>query len=186
VKKLLAIAAVLAASFTCAGVASADPPILLGSNVTSWPATTALNPGYGNVYAWQYTGRAVGNSSKFSLYFADHSGTEQVGVYSDNSGQPGTLIAAVTYPASGLGWQVQSLSGVSVTLTTTYWLAIVQTSTTGTNTFPMDGNLDVGHGACLDPTPPDAELQGYWVLPKTWPALYSLNYGLCGIGEVVK
>ena len=78
--------------------------------------------------AFSYSAIATGTATKCNLYVASDNGagTVIVGVYSNNNGHPGTLLStgSKTNPTNG-AWNAISISSVSITLGTTYWLALL-------------------------------------------------------------
>ncbi len=180
-KKIVLLAAIVAALVVTA-VALAETQVLLGTTQTSWPVQGEFTPGYQNVYAWQFTAPVSKSTATASFYFASHHSTEVVGIYSDASGVPGTLLGSVSLGSSGTAWKVASL-GVALTSGTSYWIAEDQTGNTGANTYPIDSNFDFT--GCADQVNADRELSGQASLPATWPSVSNVdNY--CPHGFVFK
>lgn len=66
----------------------------------------------------------------------------KVAIYADNSGSPGSLLAAVnTGTACAAGWNTINISDVSIVKDTYYWLSHIQT---GGNTFGVNAYYATG------------------------------------------
>ncbi len=180
-KKIVLLAALVAALIVTA-VALAETQVLLGTTQTSYAVQSTFSPGYQNVYAWQFQATASKAVTTGNFYFTAHPSTEVIGVYSDASGVPGSLLGSVTVP-SGTGWKLANISGVSLTSGTSYWIAEVQTGNTGANTYPIDSNFDFT--GCVDQVNADRELSGQASLPSTWPS-GSFVDNFCAHGFVFK
>jgi hypothetical protein len=97
----------------------------------------------------------------------------KVGLYSDNGGVPGTLLASgsVTSPASG-AWNTATLSsGATINAGTVYWLAFLGTG--GTLSF-----LDQGSGSCSQSHSATglSALPGTWSPGTNWPSCLASAY----------
>jgi hypothetical protein len=100
---------------------SSAPHLLAGeSNVESQVDNNAA----GQAEAFRYTASATGTSKTISFY-VDPSNTAtsgHLGVYSDSSGHPGTLLGQVSFTPVP-GWGTVNLPGSSITSGHVYWLA---------------------------------------------------------------
>ena len=133
----------------------AQPPNDSNGQVDTNPAKTAE--------AFPYVAINSGTANTLEVY-VDSSSTAanvSIGLYSDNNGNPGTLLESGTETTVTPGWNAISVSGVSVTAGTTYWLAILSTS--GTLAFLDDRasglNTDQSQGSS------SSHLNA---LPSTW------------------
>lgn len=101
-------------------------PILVGTDTNG---VTAQAENY--IFGCQFTASATGTSATFRVY-STASGNIKVAIYSDSSGDPGTRLGhnsdgtAVT----GSQWNQITLSGVSISASTVYWL-LVNADTSG-------------------------------------------------------
>ncbi len=180
-RKFVLFGAAVAALFFTA-VALAETQVLLGTTQTSFAVQSTFSPGYQNVYAWQFQATASKAVTTGNFYFTAHPSTEVIGVYSDASGVPGSLLGSVTVP-SGTGWKLANFTGVTLTAGTNYWIAEDQTGNTGANSYPIDSNFDFT--GCADQVNADRELSGQASLPSTWPSVSNVdNY--CPHGFVFK
>jgi hypothetical protein len=87
---------------------------------------------HGVPYAHQWTALTTGTSIEFEVYLdsTNMSSNIQVGLYADNSGDPGALLASAS-KTSGItngGWNAVNVN-TSVTAGTTYWLAAMSGDT---------------------------------------------------------
>jgi outer membrane protein assembly factor BamB len=87
----------------------------------------------GQAEAYRSTASAAGTLSKVSLYVNMGSAATKlvVGVYTDSSGHPGTLLAqgSLTSPVAG-AWNDVALPGGSIASGTNYWIALLGTGGT--------------------------------------------------------
>jgi hypothetical protein len=86
----------------------------------------------GQTEAWPFTASASGPAASASIYL-DASSTAQgvlVGIYADNSGAPGALLATATISSPVAGWNSANFSAnPNITAGTNYWLAVLGTGT---------------------------------------------------------
>jgi hypothetical protein len=117
----------------------------------------------GMAEAFQYTAATSGTVNKLSVYL-DASSTASrvvVGLYADNAGNPGAVLAqgTITAPVAGTFNEV-AVSGAAVTAGQSYWIAVLApTGATGTVQF-----RDVGSGGNTQ-TSASSTLSA---LPATW------------------
>jgi hypothetical protein len=136
---------------------SATSSKLVGNS--SIASVTDDNPA-GTAQAYKFTAGASGTSQTISFY-VDSSNTATAGVlgiYSNNAGNPGTLKGKVSFTPQA-GWNTVTLSGVSITSGTVYWLAELGTS--GTLAYRDETGSSGG-----------SEISGsssLTTLPATWP-----------------
>jgi hypothetical protein len=82
------------------------------------------------VYFQKAVASGPGTIIRLNAYLGGYTGQVQVGVYSDNSGQPGSLLrssAVTTLPATG--WRTIDIPDLAIAGPATYWLAIECDST---------------------------------------------------------
>ena len=124
----LALSLTLAATLALVLSASAQAQVLLGDQ-------SVAPYGDGNVagvaQAFQYTATASGAASAIQLYVDDGTSATKVmvGLYSDKSGRPGSLLASgsLSSPQGG-AWNDIAVSGTaSITSGQTYWIALLGT-----------------------------------------------------------
>jgi Glycosyl hydrolases family 16 len=148
------------------GCTATSPPILAG--------TQALEPSVdtdslGQAEAFQVTGAACGVVSSLNLYLdaSSTAGTIVVGLYTDNAGNPGSLLTQgnTTTPLAG-AWNSIAVPPVSVAAGTVYWIAILGT-TSGVIAF-----LDAPSG-CTSQTSASTTLTSLpqdWTTGTSWPS----------------
>ena len=116
----------------------------------------------GRAEMFQTTGLATGSLTSLTFYLdaSSTAGKVYVGVYSNNNGHPGTLLAQGTPTQLTKGaWNTVTVPAVSITSSTTYWIGILGT-TSGTVAF-----RDRAHGACKSETSSQQNLTAF---PATW------------------
>ena len=125
---LLAIVAMLAVPFT----ASATQTLLVGKNDTGSPLDFHDGNVPGTAEAFKFTAAASGNVERLRFFYDTYpdlepGGSIKLGLYSDSSGNPGTLMASCTVSSanSTKGWNECTVSSTAVTASTTYWLAVL-------------------------------------------------------------
>jgi hypothetical protein len=82
--------------------------------------------------AWPFTATASGNAATAYINLDSTSSAQGVlvGLYSDSSGSPGTLLATATISSPVSGWNNANLSSnPAVTSGTNYWIAVLGTGT---------------------------------------------------------
>jgi hypothetical protein len=92
-----------------------------------------------------YTATDAGIANSLSYYFDSNSTAVPalVGLYADDAGVPGTLLASVTFADPVVGnWNVAPLAGVPVGIGLPYWILSLDpvSDTTGTITFSRDSS----------------------------------------------
>jgi hypothetical protein len=103
-------------------------------------------------------------------------GSAVVGLYSNNAGHPGALLATGTITAPTAGQNTVSVSSASVTAGQTYWIAVL--GRTGTLKFRDRGTVGAGSSETSQQT-------ALTSLPATWTTGTSFSDGLLsavGIG----
>ena len=152
----------LTLTYTPSGPIPPAPTPLVGdnnieSNIDSDPAGTAE--------AFQYTATTTGNSQNLGIYLNGTNAATQVtvGLYTDSSNAPGTLLgqATISSPLDGTWNSVMLSSQVSITAGTKYWIVILAPKGDGTVGF-RDQASDSGTGSI---TSKKANLT---TLPSTW------------------
>jgi YD repeat-containing protein len=149
---------------------------LTSATQTGGPPTTLVGDGNvesvadsnptGNAQAFQYTATTSGTASQIFVYLDATSSASQVvvGLYTDTPGNdPGTLLAqgTINSPTAG-AWNSVTVSGTSITVGTTYWIAVLApSSSTGTIEFR---DVPIGSGSKSE-TSLDTTLTS---LPTTW------------------
>jgi chitodextrinase len=152
--------------------------VLLGEQTIQ--SNTDTDPA-GTAEAFRYTATASGAAASLKLYVS--SGTTatsvKVGVYSNNNGHPGTLLASGTINSPTIGaWNTASLSP-SVTLTsgTTYWIGFLGTG----------GQLsykDTASGNCSEsPAGNLSALPTTWTTGSVWSSCNASAYVLSGASD---
>jgi hypothetical protein len=105
----------------------ADPPIIIG-NTQVFPTDGGGHGGYQFAMPVALSQNATLNSLGLYCYVPD--GTVYLGLYNDNNGAPGALLAST--PASSLvaGWNTVLVSTPLVLTPGTYWLSFIPSSST--------------------------------------------------------
>jgi hypothetical protein len=149
---------------------SAD--VLLGdqnieSNTDSYPA--------GHAQAFQITATATGTLSSLSLYVDPLSMASQgvMGLYSDNGGQPSTLLTQVTFSPQAGTWNTYNVPAVQVVAGTSYWIAVLGLGS-GRLYYRDIGNLYYRIGITCNSVGSGPNLTS---LPATWYTQWT--YGMC-------
>ena len=120
---------------TATSTSTATPITLLGDKSIE---ATVDNDASGQAEAFQYSATSTGTATKLYIYVDAQNTTSQlvVGLYSDVSGQPHTLLGQGTISAPTVGaWNSVSIPGASVTSGTKYWLAVLGAAGTGSPWF---------------------------------------------------
>jgi chitodextrinase len=132
--------------------------LLLGNQTIQGSADN--NPA-GSPEGFRYTAVASGPAASISFYVDSGSSATSLnlGIYTDNAGHPGTLLAngTVTAPKSASWNTATLLTNVTLTSGTTYWIGFVGTG----------GQLnyrDQGSGSCSE----SSSAGGLSALPTTW------------------
>ena len=124
----------------------------------------------GRAQAFQVTAGASGTLSAMSLYVDPLSTASQatMGLYSDNGGQPSSLLTQVTFvPQAGV-WNSYSVPPVPIAAGTPYWIAVMGL---GSGRFYY---RDSGMGCNSVGSPP-----GQTSLPGSWST--GMTYGMCAL-----
>jgi hypothetical protein len=139
---------------------TAPPGVLLGARSVA-PQVDSNSSGMAE--AFQGTASEAGTVSSISVYVDEASTGEKVtaGVYADDNGHPGALLAAGKAVAARAGqWNEIALASTALAADARYWLAILGTG---------DGHLafrDDPQGGChSETTPSELSLDA---LPATW------------------
>ena len=147
-----------AATASVVGAAAGNDPVLFGDqNVeTGLDSNTA-----GWAEAFPFTDTTTGSAQSITVYVDSHSraGTLIAGLYSDNNGHPGTLLASgtSTSPASG-DWNTVGIASTAVTSGTKYWVTLLGKG--GTLYF-----RDRDNGSCRSENSTQTSLTA---LPSAW------------------
>lgn len=135
---------------------SSPPTLLVGDQQTGTKIDTISK---GKAKAFQKQANKTGRVTSLSVNVVSGSTALVVGLYTNNNGRPGTLLAQGTLSAPKTGWNTVALPATAVTAGTTYWIAILSPS----------GNLQlsdrVGGGTQSSETSP---VTTGAILPTTW------------------
>lgn len=88
--------------------------------------------------AFRYTATTSGTTNQIGLYLDAGSTAPQVvvGLYSDSSGNPGSLLATGTLSSPVAGaWNLVTIPGTAISANTPYWIAILDPGSTGAVSF---------------------------------------------------
>ncbi len=139
--------------------ASLSSGILLGDQTVE---STVDSNDPGQAEAFPFVAGSSGSAPVMELYVDGEStaSTVSVGVYSDNNGQPGSLLAQGSASSPTLAaWNLIALdSAVTITAGDTYWITVLGTG--GTVYF-----RDSESGSCSSNTSAETDLTA---LPQTW------------------
>lgn len=111
------------------------PGQIIGNNVIR---THAVAPGAGQARAYPFTASASGIANVFNLYFDDgnKATSVSVGIYSSGGSNPATLLSTGSLTGTPKAtWRAISITPVSLTSGTQYWLAVLSPSASGTVKF---------------------------------------------------
>ncbi len=141
-------------------VATSSPPVLLvGDDPKTGTQTTTDTISKGTAKAFLKKADKTGRVTSLSVNVVSGSTAFDVGLYTNNNGRPGTLLARGTQSAAKSGKNTVLLSATSITAGTTYWIAILSPG----------GNLQVsdrvGGGTQPSETGPATAST---TLPTTW------------------
>jgi hypothetical protein len=89
-----------------------------------------------------------------------------VALYDDSSGQPGSLLAYVSFNPAGTGWRTGNISPVPVVAGTRYWLAVMSPVGAGTINY----RDEVGSGTCYE-----SQATTLSAPPATWSSMSSAS-----------
>ena len=123
-KRLILLIAGLCCAAAFVAPAAASAAMLLGD--TSLEPTGDGNQS-GQAQAWPYTATASGTTGSIKFYLNGGNGAPKafVGLYSDASGHPGSLLTSGSTASMKTGWITVPVGAASVTSGTRYWLAIL-------------------------------------------------------------
>ena len=131
----LATLALTTLSSVSAPVAQAAGTIGLGTQTIG--ANTDSNSA-GSAESFQATATASGSVASLTVYVDSTSKATSVivGLYSDNSGQPGALLTqgTISSPAAG-AWDTAAVPAASITSGTPYWISVLSPSGAGEFAF---------------------------------------------------
>jgi hypothetical protein len=155
------------------GIDSSDGSFKIASSVAGGTtsnlgnASVGPNNGTGNyqhAQANKYTATESGPIMNMSVYFnsVDSFCSDiQLGIYSDNSGTPGTLLGSSAKSAGTAGWNTKSFtSTVNITDGTVYWLALFTDCDDTTKETPSSGNSAHMTGVSALPGTFSSEING--------------------------
>jgi hypothetical protein len=155
--------AALAAAFVFvlpAGASVAAGPVLLGNSSV---AGSSDNDASGSAEAFRFTATSAGSAQSISVYVDSDSNASGLvaGVYGDNGGHPGTLLASGSTSSPTAGeWNVVTLNSTANVLSgTTYWLAVLGTG--GQLNFR---DSSPGTSSCSE----NSSADGLTSLPSSW------------------
>jgi hypothetical protein len=155
---LMALVLLALMTFASAPHAAAQTTVLMGN--TGYGSTVDSNSG-GTAQAFGITAGATGTVTSLR-FFVNGSATVRtlsLGLYSNASGHPGTLLAQGKISSLRLGdWNTVSVAGVNITQGTVYWLAVLGTS----GTLKFRDNQGSG---CLSENSAQSSLSS---LPSSW------------------
>jgi hypothetical protein len=143
-------------SFTVA--AAAAPQTLVGNATVQ---SSANSNTAGTAEAFRTTARASGSTRSMSVYVAssNSAGTLVVGIYSDASGHPGTLLTKGTRSGLTAGtWNTLTVSAASISSAKTYWVGLLGTG----------GTLQFRGGAASGCRSEGSRSSALTTLPATW------------------
>ena len=127
----------------------------------------------GMAEAFKTTAQASGSTAALRVYIdaANTTSSVKVGLYADNAGDPGSLLASATLSSPQAGkWNTVALTGASVTKGTAYWIAILQPEgTTGTAKFRDEPDATGGAAQTSSQNTLTA-LPGAWSAGSNWPS----------------
>ena len=138
---------------------SAFGAVLLGSQSV---AAGQDSDAAGSAEAFSATANASGVVGSLSVYIdsASKAGKVVIGLYSDTSGKPGSLLTQGTIASPVVAsWNTVTVSGASVAAGTTYWISILSPSGGGTVNF-----RDAANGTLSE----NSSQSNLTALPATW------------------
>jgi hypothetical protein len=138
-------------------VSNTTGPTLLGNQTIQ---ATNDNNGSGNAEAFSYTASSTGAAVSISFYVASGNGATslKLGIYSDNSGHPGSLLTSGTITSPVVGWNTLTLTTTpTLSSGTVYWIGFLGTG--GTLNY-----RDAATGNCSE----SDSATGLSSLPATW------------------
>lgn len=104
--------------------------------------TPASAPNY--LVGSRFQASGSGDITTIELYQEDGGANANVGIYSDNAGQPNALLKQSTAKALATGWNEYTIDAVSVTSGSYYWLAAVGDGNNTEGCHRVDGSGDLG------------------------------------------
>jgi len=134
------LASVAVAALLCLGVVVVIPGVAIAGPVLgdSTIELSADTDSAGLAEAFQSTATSGGTVSNLNVYVDSSSTASKLvaGIYTNNNGHPGTLLAQGSLSSPALGtWNGVAIPTTTVTAGTTYWLAILGASGGGTLAF---------------------------------------------------
>jgi hypothetical protein len=152
-------------SVTVSNAAAPSGTLLLGDQTIE---SSADSDSPGTAEAFEYTAVASGTAGQIALYLApDNTATSvKVGLYSNNNGHPGSLLASgtITSPAAGTWNTVSLTNGPNLTAGTSYWIALLGNG--GTVTFRNQASGSCSESAA---TTSLTSLPASWTTGPSWP-----------------
>jgi hypothetical protein len=150
--------------------------VLLGSNTLQ--GTSDFDPA-NTAEAFRYTATANGSTGTLAFYVdSGNAATSiKVGIYSDNAGQPGTLLTSGTIASPLIGsWNSATLSpAINITSGTTYWIGQLGIGGDLHYRDLATGNCSVsGSGTGLSALP------ATWTTGNSWPSCTVSAFVLAG------
>jgi hypothetical protein len=146
------------ATITATLTVNSASAILLGDSVIEPQTDSDAN---GRAEAFQVTSSVAGSLSFLTLY-VDTSSTSTkmyVGLYADNNGDPGALLAQGSATPTKGAWNTVTVPATNISAGSTYWIAVLGT-TSGTLVF-----RDRRNGPCNSQSSSQTTLAA---LPATW------------------
>lgn len=120
-------------------------------------------PGGNNICATRVTASQSIIAANLNLYIASGAaGYVRMGIYTDNSGSPGTLLAQTSSIAAANGWLTGSIPDTALTSGTNYWLVFIFSQTGSHTRYNSSGALKWASYT-------------YGALPSTAPAMTGSN-----------
>ncbi|MCB8944950.1 MAG: hypothetical protein H6658_14465 [Ardenticatenaceae bacterium] len=105
-------------------------PLMMGETDVP-PNTAPTSSGNANtLFAQQTTLSNGGNIESISLFVYEIAGQVRLGIYDDNSGSPGDLVAETAAFTAGPGWNTQNTLTNPLLAAGTYWLAFIPDNNT--------------------------------------------------------
>ena len=141
------------------GVAQAAGVVLVGNQTV---ITTADTNAAGQAEAFRTTAGASGAIASISVYIDASSAarTLVLGIYTDKSGTPGTLLTQGQLAGPVAGWNTVSVPSANVTAGSVYWIAVLSPAGAGKITL-----RDVGSAGIRSEGSSQTNLT---TLPSTW------------------
>ena len=162
---------------TPTGTPAAGPTVLVGSNAMG-DTQDYVVPGTAN--AFQVTAAGAGTLNTVAIYLdrTNTATTIVLGMYSDNGGQPGTLLTqgTIAAPTSG-AWNRVAVPPVTLAAGRSYWLVILAPQGKGTIQFRDSGT---GGAAIVSYQTTLTSLPATWQSGERYPGSPPTAYGASG------